>query len=284
MLAWVTNTPRPHRRPAGLVPVLVRRGAPGRPWCQVSPSTVDWRQASSPPTRSGPRALRVDLGRFMRTRFAAYVQALAEMARDSGIRGVPFLVNIHGTEGGNGVPFAIGISQLVETLCGRAGRRRRFGPLPGRHDASARRPTSTSSTPAMAAVNGPDQPVTSLEFEAGTGDYGGGARPARTTRRPTDLKTRLCLAQGNRMVNYYLLAGGINPPLDAAGRRRQRPDQLHRRAARHGRADRPARGARDRFRAHRPGRAAPWPRTAAGWPTWTRSTTTSRWGSCSTPS
>lgn len=29
-----------------------------------------------------------------------------------------------------------------------------------------------------------------------------------------DLKTRLCLAQGNRLINYYLFAGGINPPLD----------------------------------------------------------------------
>ncbi len=44
------------------------------------------------------------------------------MAHDNGIRDIPLLVNVHGTEGGNGVPLAIGISQLVETYAGRAGR------------------------------------------------------------------------------------------------------------------------------------------------------------------
>ena len=65
----------------------------------------------------------------------------------------------------------------------------------------------------MAAVNSADQPLTSLEFEAGTGDYGGGLEQ-RYDPSTVDLKTRLCLAQGNRLINYYLLAGGINPPLD----------------------------------------------------------------------
>ena len=39
-------------------------------------------------------------------------------AEEHGIGGVPFLVNIHGTEGGSGAPFPIGISQLVETYAG----------------------------------------------------------------------------------------------------------------------------------------------------------------------
>ena len=66
---------------------------------------------------------------------------------------------------------------------------------------------------AMAAVNSADQPLTSLEFEAGTGDYSGGL-DGLYDPSTVDLKTRLCLAQGNRMINYYLLAGGINPHLD----------------------------------------------------------------------
>ena len=65
----------------------------------------------------------------------------------------------------------------------------------------------------MAAVHDADQPLTSVEFEAGTGDYGG---DLATPYDPSavDLKTRLCVAQGNRLINYYLFAGGINPPLD----------------------------------------------------------------------
>ena len=37
------------------------------------------------------------------------------MCEERGVVGVPFFVNIHGTEGGNGAPFPIGISQLVDT-------------------------------------------------------------------------------------------------------------------------------------------------------------------------
>ena len=65
-----------------------------------------------------------------------------------------------------------------------------------------------------AAVHDDDQPLTSLEFEAGT---------RRLRRGPVDavppeaveLKTRLCVAQGNRLINIYLFTGGHNPPLDA---------------------------------------------------------------------
>ena len=59
------------------------------------------------------------------------------------------------------------------------------------------------------AVNGSDQPLTSLEFEAGTGDYGGDLG-ALTDPSAVVLKTRLLLAQGNRMFNWYLFAGGTN--------------------------------------------------------------------------
>lgn len=55
--------------------------------------------------------------------------------------------------------------------------------------------------------------MTSLEFEAGNGDYGAGI-DAQYDPHTTELKTRLCVAQGNRLVNYYLFAGGINPPME----------------------------------------------------------------------
>jgi beta-galactosidase len=211
MLAWVSNTP-------DLTDDLL---AAFRSWCSERhgaglgeryPLDRDWRTVVESPDEAWAAALRVDLGRFMRTRFAAYVQALTEMARDNGIRDIPLLVNVHGTEGGNGVPLAIGISQLVETYAGVP------GVVAGSDHYLGEMSLDTTTdvhfiNACLAAVNGPDQPVTSLEFEAGTGDYGGGAERLYDSST-TDLKTRLFLAQGNRMVNYYLLAGGINPPLE----------------------------------------------------------------------
>ena len=65
-----------------------------------------------------------------------------------------------------------------------------------------------------AAVQGEDQPLTSLEFEAGTGDYGEDLSRL-IAPESVELKTRLCLAQGNRLINIYLFAGGHNPHLEA---------------------------------------------------------------------
>lgn len=214
MLAWISNTP-------DLSDDLL---ADFRRWCADRypavrdryPVAVDddkaWRRAVESPTESWAGALRVDLARFMRGRFAHYAQALARMATEEDISGIPFLINIHGTEGGSGVPFPIGISQLMETYAG----------VPGiiagsDHYLGELRPTMLTDlhflNACMAAVNDADQPLTSLEFEAGTGDYGGGFERLDDPST-VDFKTRLCLAQGNRLINYYLLAGGINPPLD----------------------------------------------------------------------
>ena len=127
---------------------------------------------------------------------------------------------------------------------------------------------------AMAAVNSADQPLTSLEFEAGTGDYCGGL-DVLYDAATVDLKTRLCVAQGNRMINYYLLAGGINPPLDEPVG--DGNDRLSFTGERHGTAAPIGAAGRARADLRRPPRASPMPlgRTAAGWRTWTRSWTTS---------
>ena len=134
MLAWVSNTP-------DLTDDLL---ASFRSWCDEEhqdalgaryPVDRDWRKVVESPDEEWAAALRVDLGRFMRTRFAPYVQALTEMARDNGIRGIPLLVNVHGAEGGNGGParrrgWARGRGR-------RAGRRRHVHGVTGRrpHDA-----------------------------------------------------------------------------------------------------------------------------------------------------
>lgn len=213
MLAWVSNSPD---LTDGLLDAF-------RTWCQEqygdgldrrypAAATAAWRRAVEAPDEVWAAALRVDLGRFMRSRFADYTKALTDMVRAEGIRGIPLLVNVHGTEGGNGVPLAIGISQLVETYAG----------VPGLvagsdHYLGDMTPDTITDmhfiNACLMAVNDADQPLTSLEFEAGTGDYSGGLERLYDAST-TELKTRLCLAQGNRLINYYLLAGGVNPPLD----------------------------------------------------------------------
>jgi beta-galactosidase len=127
---------------------------------------------------------------------------------------VPFCINIHGTADGGGESFALGISQLVDAYAGVPGMLSGSDHYVG--DLTLDTYTDLYVMNAQqAAVHDADQPVTSLEFEAGTGDYGGGS-DRQYEPSAVDLKTRLHVAQGVRLINYYLLAGGINPPLDVA--------------------------------------------------------------------
>ena len=215
MLAWVTNSP-------DLTDHLVADfgrwlGEQGRSHAYAQAAADPGDAAAWPAAVRSPRAewagpLRRDLAEFMRDRFRRYVEALRGMAERRGVRDVPFLVNIHGTEGGSGEPFPIGISQLVDTYSGVP------GVLSGSDHYMGDMTLSTTTdlyviNAFMEAVHGPDQPTTSLEFEAGSGDYGGGV-DNQYDPSTVDLKTRRSLAQGNRMINYYLFAGGINPPLE----------------------------------------------------------------------
>ena len=59
-------------------------------------------------------ALLRDLGHYMRERYARYVATLRGYAEESGIRDVPFVVNVHGTDQGRGLTFPVGISQLYK--------------------------------------------------------------------------------------------------------------------------------------------------------------------------
>ena len=215
MLAWVSNSPD---LTDGLLQDFLA-------WCRerhgdqvnerypgTTADAAGWAEAVRSPTEEWAAALRVDLGHFMRTRFANYIEWLADSARRHGVVDVPFLVNIHGTEGPNGVPFGIGVSQLFESYAGLPGFAAGSDHYLGDMTRSATIDLHFINA-AMAAVNSADQPLTSLEFEAGTGDYSGGHEQLYDPST-VDLKTRLCVAQGCRIINYYLLAGGINPHLD----------------------------------------------------------------------
>jgi len=213
MLAWVTNSPdfTPHLLEdfRGWIRADAERAAA---YGAVLNDELGWAGAVRSPQEEIAGPLRVDLALFMRHRFARYVAELRTMAEEYGVGGVPYLINIHGTAAGSAEPFPIGISQLVDTYAG----------VPGMisgsdHYVGELTLSSTTDLYVMnlfqAAVHGPDQPLTSAEFEAGSGDYGDGV-DSQFDPSTVDLKTRLFLAQGNRLINYYLLAGGINRVLD----------------------------------------------------------------------
>ena len=149
-----------------------------------------------------------DLGYYMRDRFARYVAALRGLAEECGVTGVPLVINVHGTDRGRGLTFPIGISQLYQSYAADpvyiAGSDHYLGDLSMQNFQDLYLINAF-----MAAVNHPDQPLTSVEFEAGSGDYGE-SHGGRTDPSAVDFKTRLCLAQGNRLLNYYLFTGGTN--------------------------------------------------------------------------
>jgi beta-galactosidase len=215
MLAWVTNSPDLTEHLLADLLRWVREQHGGEVTTRYPVDLDDagaWARAVRTPDEAWAAALRLDLGAFMRDRFARYVQALRGFAEDAGIRDVPFIVNIHGTAGGDGAPFPIGISQLVDTYAGVPGMLSGSDHYLG--DVTLDTATDLYVMNAfMAAVHDRDQPLTSVEFEAGTGDYGGGLEKLYEPAT-VDLKTRICIAQGNRLINYYLFAGGINGPLD----------------------------------------------------------------------
>jgi beta-galactosidase len=157
-------------------------------------------------------ALMHDLGAFTRGRFARYVKALRKSAEDNGLTGVPFLVNIHGTSDGGARKFPIGVSQLMETWTGEpgvfAGTDFYLGGL------TVKNVTDLYLVNAFTeAVQDDDQPLGALEFDAGHADYGDNL-DNQEDAESGDLKTRLCVAQGVKLINYYLFAGGFNPKLD----------------------------------------------------------------------
>jgi beta-galactosidase len=221
MLSWVTNTPEltdsslaalasRARRRHGRQGALARYGAdPGDAAAWAS----WWRGGGTPGgTEAQQLALHHELGVHHRERYAEYVHRLGDLARGHGIDGVPFLVNLHGTAEGRGRTFPIAISQLSAAYAGRpqttSGSDHYIGELTVENV-----PDLYVMNAFMAAVHDAEQPLTSLEFEAGTGDYGEDLSRL-VSPEATELKTRLCVAQGNRLINYYLFAGGHNPPLD----------------------------------------------------------------------
>ncbi|MBM7553180.1 beta-galactosidase [Thalassobacillus pellis] len=153
-------------------------------------------------------SLHFDLGYFMRKRFADYIARLREYAEEFGIKDVPFVVNIHGTGGGRGFTFPIGISQLYESYTQSAGYLSGSDIYFGDLNMESFQDLYLING-FMDAVHNPDQPLTSVEFNCGDGNFGNNFS-GRLDPSAADFKTRMCIAQGNRLINYYLMTGGRN--------------------------------------------------------------------------
>ena len=215
MLAWVSNSPVLNARVAAdFLDWLTVTGRRDRHPELASDAVLAYLQR--PPGAYGP-VVAEDLMRFCRHDFRCYVDTLAGFARARDIAAVPLLINIHGTSGGRGLTYPIGISQLLGTWRNRpgttAGSDMYLGDLTVGNVADF-----VFGNLFARATTGEDQPLTALEFEAGDGDYGQDLS-ALVPPEATSLRTRLAHGLGNRLMNFYLYAGGLNPPLERDPRR-----------------------------------------------------------------
>jgi len=173
----------------------------------VDTTGYDWVRS---PQESYVSQLHLDLGYYMRHRFAKYIKTLREYSEACGVAGIPFVVNIHGTGAGRGFTYPIGISQLYETYTQDGGE----GYLSG-SDIYFGDLTMENFQDLylingfMDAVHHDHQPLTSVEFNCGDGNFGE-TYGNRMDPSAADLKARMCVAQGNRLLNYYLMSGGRN--------------------------------------------------------------------------
>lgn len=150
---------------------------------------------------------RWDYGTYSRDRYRRYVDFLKQTLEKYGSKDVLYVVNIHGTGGGRGLTFPIGISQLYETYQEKdviSGSDIYFGDL----DMSTFHDLYLING-FMDSVHTKDHPLTSVEFNCGDGNFGDNLG-SRIDPSASDFKMRMCIAQNTRLINYYLFTGGYN--------------------------------------------------------------------------
>ncbi|RYG26770.1 glycosyl hydrolase [bacterium] len=221
MLQWVTNNPDlSDDTLCDFARWVTERYGHGRYPFDLNDPVARAKELRNPTEKIGPRLLR-DYGDYERNRFARYVAALRGFAEKAGVRDVPFIVNIHGTGGGRGTTYPIGIHQLYESYTQEPGYLSGSDHYLGELTRDNAQDLHFMNA-FMTAVSRPEQPIGSMEFEVGSGDYGENGA-ALHPPAAADHKVRLSLFQENRFLNYYLLAGGRNPmmkipPNDGNGR------------------------------------------------------------------
>jgi beta-galactosidase len=166
-------------------------------------------QLTQPGPPHGARVLE-DYRRFYRSYLREYTAWLWQRARAHGMD-VPPVVNIHGF-GNGGKTFPIGLSQLTDALAidGVIGATDVYPIVIGEGNFHQLVLVNEMTR----ALHNPQQPLFSIEFQAGGNlDFGGGQSSLY------DLHTRLCLSCGMRAINHYLFFDGENDPLLSPARR-----------------------------------------------------------------
>jgi beta-galactosidase len=145
-----------------------------------------------------------DYRRFYRTYLRDYTRWLWDEARANGLE-VPPIVNIHGFANG-GKTFPIGLSQLALAMA-----------IPGMLSATDVYPLHIGEgnihelllvNALTKALQNPEQPLFSLEFQAGGNQDHSGAQTSFY-----DLHSRLSISCGMRAINHYLFCDGENDAL-----------------------------------------------------------------------
>jgi len=151
-----------------------------------------------------------DYRRFYRLYLRDYMAFLWERAKAHGME-VPPVVNIHGF-GNGGKTFPIGISQLVDVMA-----------MDGMVSATDVYPIFIGEgnfhqlllvNEMTKALQNPQQPLFSIEFQAGGNQDFSGAQSSLY-----DLHSRLCISCGMRGINHYLFFDGENDPMISPAKR-----------------------------------------------------------------
>lgn len=164
------------------------------------------------PEKTYLNKLHVDIGHFFRKRLSDYIDYLTVLANDLGFSDQLMIINIHGCSQGRTMTYPIGLSQLYETYY------KKPNMISGSdvyiNDFTVPNLQDTYMANILTdATNDENQPLTSLEFSAGTGDYGNNFSQRYSTSR-IDFLTRSFIAMGNRLLNYYTFVGGRNYRFD----------------------------------------------------------------------
>ncbi|MBP3041638.1 beta-galactosidase, partial [Bacillaceae bacterium Marseille-Q3522] len=150
-----------------------------------------------------------DLGYFMRHRFTKFVAVLKKMMDELGVKDTPYIINVHGSDQGRAKMFPLGISQLFEAYTQDeqiiAGSDHYIGDL-----TADKFQDIYLMNAYMEAVNLENQPLSCMEMQCGDGDHGLVFGEHHFDVSTSDIKTRVSIAQGNRIINHYLFTGGVN--------------------------------------------------------------------------
>jgi len=209
MLSWVSNMPDLTGHVIESFRAFLKKT--GGPDASVRHPRIDDAEFAAgvkTPSEAYAPVLHHDLGMFNRARFAEYAAALARMFDDEGVSGIPYVINVHGTSAGRALLFPIGLSQLMSSydrpgfLAGSDLYLGEFS-MENFHDFYVVNGMQES-------LNHQEQPLATVEFNCGDGNWGD-SLSTRLDPASTSLKTRMCLAHGHKLINYYLFAGGRNP-------------------------------------------------------------------------